>query len=686
MQKSIRQQSILSYAGLDKGTLLNLAAQALIRAESEVPERLSTFLPLFPFELIQNMDYVAGMKTTPPNIQISPDGFSIDPAEYHLKLSMEMPDLYEGDNDIRNHGAEGHYHGQSVFTVDKAWAQHFPQYKAFLGEKLVLYLIGGGHQAVAVPESLYPRCAGLLNSIEKRMQVTQNEQQFVQYALERISTGEAYNAEIFGADYLEALKLEPVMIQQSEITRLFYSYGTSPRHSQALSGAGAFADENPLRAEHVRQYIPGHYACDTFEASSITSHTIRICQPRFANMDFISDLWIPYQDVAEYIDKQSMELDMARLCEGYQIAPVYDPSTYGGRYPDSLLVVLVRERDIPVLASDVLNNPAYGSGMSPQGIIGRHIFIQDSAELLRQRKLVPESSLVVACNTALSPEAYQRAHAMAALQETKGKLMDALYEKELAFYQKAEDGRSEDIEESDEAVEALQKKLEAQSAGWTHHHRSGYDDDISYLRRKALSREYTSKGSLQDSLHIFELDVRREQSIRNGYAMRNAMVSEPYADVCLPAEPEPEPPVQSVAPVSDEEITPPAHEPEAPEAPEESETPETQEDQEDQEEPEAQEPPKPQHSPSDKTAKEKPRPANAGNKARKARSFDDIKLRSKKPDPKRKEIGESGGEAVGSAPQPRSMADSIKTESQASVSITNKGGKMAAIVKGKSED
>ena len=143
---------ILSYADLGREALLSLAKAAFIQAQQPVPRRFEAFLPLFPVELVQNMDYVG--PTDARGAMVSPSGFSTDPAEYHRKMLLRLPELYGGDNYSRNFDYEGRFTGRGVFTVDRAVADHFPQYSPFMGEKLSIYLIGGGFQAVAVPESV----------------------------------------------------------------------------------------------------------------------------------------------------------------------------------------------------------------------------------------------------------------------------------------------------------------------------------------------------------------------------------------------------------------------------------------------------------------------------------------------------------------------------------------------------
>ena len=147
------------------------------------------------------------------------------------------------------------------------------------------------------------------------------------------------------------------------------------------------------------------------------------------------DLWLPYQDACEYIDRQRMTLDVRALCEGFQIAPAYDPATRGGRYPTVVRIAAVRDRELRPLVADVLNNPAYGSGMNPLGMLNKLVCLPDSRELLRQRRLVLESASLTCDNAAVGVEEYRRMRAMARWQEWKGRLVDALYRRESALSQ-----------------------------------------------------------------------------------------------------------------------------------------------------------------------------------------------------------------------------------------------------------
>lgn len=546
MLETARQNSIVSYAGLSKPALITLAKQAFAQADFDVPERFSSFLPLFPFELIQNMNYLG--HASGPAARVSPLGFSRDPQEYHAKLYRQFPDLYQGDNYRRNFDYEGRFVGRGVFTVDPAWTARFPQFAPFAGEKLMIHLIGGGHQAVALPESLYPRGRGLLSAAEKSMQITQRVEQFAQYVKGRVSGGELFEPELFAQDYLTLTGLSPVMLRQSELGRILQDLSIAKSLENDNPSPGLFT-ENARRVEHLHQYVPFLYACDTFEPTAVTKHTARLFQPAFSEYDFISNLWIPYQDLNGYMNRETMTLDMQRLCEGYQIAPVYDPATGGGRYPDTLRGIIVRDRDILMLLGDVLNNPAYGSGMNPLGMIGKQVFIPDSRELIRQRKLALEELDFAVDHTLLSPEAYHRALMRSALQEYKGNLVDAMYRREAALSQMEEDTYSYETSKAslDEKAARKQARMEEAAVRWKHGQVSGYDADIDYLRRKQQAREGVPQEEARPPMP-FAADPQREQSIESGYTMRNNAQRFLYRDVYVPQAQPAAPAVQDAPP------------------------------------------------------------------------------------------------------------------------------------------
>ncbi len=525
MIQSALQTGIVSYAGLSRQALFAMAREAV--SEVGVPERFAAFLPLFPFELIQNMSYYGPDSRKQPVNRL---GFSIDPAEYFRKLYEQTPQLFAGENRARNFDYEDHYVGRGVLTVDAVWVAMFPQYKAFQGEKLVLHMLGDGSQGAAAPESLAVRGGGVLRTIENTMQVTARAKLYGQYTRSRVDAGEGYDAEAFGAAFLKATGLSATSIGQAELGRTLQ--GLAIFRGLSEDEPGELFTQSARRGGQLRQYTPNRYGGDPFEPIAVTRHTARLAQ--LADGDFISDLWIPYEELAAYIDREQGGLDAGRLCRSYQIAPTYDPETFGGRYPGSLRVAVLRDRDVELLSGAALNNPAYGDGMSPQGTLCRHLYLPGSAELLRQRKLAIEEHRIPLVNLTVDCREYLHMLALAALQEHKGKLTDALYRREAALSQLVPGSRGYEqyragLDERVRRVEALMASEQKRTGA---NQMSGYDADIDYLRRKSLDREGVPEG--EEEPIAFVIDGLRESSVESGYAMRGALLRVSYDDLRLP--------------------------------------------------------------------------------------------------------------------------------------------------------
>ncbi len=489
------EHGIVSYAGLSKDALLSGAGGFAVQAQT--PERYQDWIPLFPAEMIQNMEYIG--KATEENRLVAPNGFSIDPAEYHFKMYGEHPSLYAGGNYSRNFDYEGTYQGGGVFTVDSSWADMFPQYRRFLGEKLVLHLIGKGCQAVAVPESLKIR-SGFLDLLEEQLEITARVQSFIRFAVARIRAGQPYDAHECAAEYLKATDRAAVGISQRELEIQLQRKAMTIGKRQA-DGSEAFYLRMARQAEQIRQYVPMRYACDRFTQQAVTPAYARLAQPYFEGREYVGDFWISYQEVLPYLNQSGTALDMRALCESFQIAPAYDPQTGGGRYPDGIKIAAVRDRDMPMMTAEALNNPAYGSGMNVDGKIGLHVFIQNSPEMIQSRRMDIEKITFRCVNLSLSSEEYSAQRNRARAQETKGRLIDALYRLQMA--QSGTDADGDLLISLSERAERLQAAVRSDSSGI-----SGYDADISYLERKLLNSEL--------------YDETRELSVECGYAMRNA--------------------------------------------------------------------------------------------------------------------------------------------------------------------
>ena len=546
MRLTTRQTGIISYAGLEEDALWAAAKRMFAQSDEPVPDRFRSFLPIFPIELVQNMSYVGRRERN--LARVSPAGFSTDPDEYHRLLCAELPDLYTGENALRNFDAEGRYRGGGAVTVDRTWATLFPQYQPFLGERLVIHMIGGGHQAVAVPESVFPRGGGILEGAERELRITARCAHYMAYLKTRLEMGEKYDPVRFEEDYLRLNGLSAVCVRQKDLGRVMQDLCILRGLDGGASGDKGLYTLNAKRAEGVRQYAPWRYACDTFEESPITRSTARLLQLAFDEDGAPGDLWVPYQDAGEYIDRQRMTLDVRALCEGFQIAPAYDPATRGGRYPTVVRVAAVRDRELRPMVADALNNPAYGSGMNPLGMLNKLVCLPDSRELLRQRRLVLEPASLTCENDTVGVEDYRRMRAMARWQEWKGRLVDALYRRESALSQ-LQVGTSAYDHANDlltRQVDALEREVQRAAVSLPGSQLSGYDADIDYLRRMWRHREGVPEGEKQENM-LFAPDALRELCIESGYAMRSAVHTFDLADLLTEA------PEDEAAPASEPE-------------------------------------------------------------------------------------------------------------------------------------
>ena len=198
------------------------------------------------------------------------------------------------------------------------------------------------------------------------------------------------------------------------------------------------------------------------------------------------------------------------LWEASNPAPAYDPAPRGGRYPPVVRIAPVRDRELRPLVADVLNTPAYGSGMNPLGMLNKLVCLPDSRELLRQRRLVLEPSSLTCENAAVGVEEYRRMRAMARWQEWKGRLVDALYRRESALsqlqvgtpaYERASDLLTRQ-------VNAMEREEQRAAVSLTGAQLSGYDADIDYLRRMWRHHEGVPDDDKQERV-LFAPEVAR---------------------------------------------------------------------------------------------------------------------------------------------------------------------------------
>lgn len=306
------------------------------------------------------------------------------------------------------------------------------------------------------------------------------------------------------------------------LPKLRFVYDTSGERVDATALLWGETDNPPSeepatepKAERIiAQYAPYRYACDFFEPSPITRQRMRLAQLYYEGNPFISDLWLPWQDVNAYVDKRRHTLDVRALCEGFQIAPATDPAEKGGLYPNRIRVVNVCDLTLSPLAADTLNNPAYGSGLSPLGTLNRLICLPGSEQLLQDGRL-KEEACSLTCENLQVPEAdFLRMRALAEWQEHKGRLIDAMHQREttLSQMQLGTIGYERARDVLNAKVDRLLSLIRIAPPGYVQP--SGYDADIDYLRRKALHREGDPAP--------FQPDPHREARIESGFAMRSS--------------------------------------------------------------------------------------------------------------------------------------------------------------------
>lgn len=522
MRPGNRFTGIISYAGLDEKALWDGARRAF--ASQSLPERFRGFLPLFPMELMVNMPY------TGPAPFASPAGFSMRTADYHRVLSQELPALYQGDNRARCFDSRDQFVG-GVVTVDEAWAEMFPQYRPFMGDKLKLHMIGGGHQAVAVPESIFPRFGGVLSRFERELGIAERCRHYAAFLRERVVPGAACDHEKLEAEYLRQTGLSVLRIRQKDL----HSIVQEAAILRELEGPESKPAPPRPKTTRIPQYQPYRYACDTFEPYVFQRQRTRLVQLYYEGNPFISDLWLQWQDVAGYMDKSRRTLDVQALCQGFQIAPIADPRARGGCYPNRIRVVNVCDRTLQPMAAQTINNPAYGSGLNPLGVLNTIIWLADTPGLLADGALKEEACSLTCENTKVGEDAFLRMRALAEWQEHKGRLIDAMHRRETTLAQ-LEPG-SLTYERSKDILNAKVERLEAliQYPPFPSCPRSGYDADLEYLRRQAQCRE----GILPDGTPaptMFPTDPRREKCIESGFAMRSCAQGFALSDLYIKPE------------------------------------------------------------------------------------------------------------------------------------------------------
>ncbi len=505
---------IIAYAGQSGDVLLAKARALLDQYQDHIPKAYAFWLPVFPTELIVNMDYIG-------------DGrFAITPQAYHQRLSLRSPSLYVGDNLARCLDAKGQALPNALMLVDTTFCLAFSQYEPFLGDQLILYPIGESGQATLLPERLYPRYAFYLRFLEKELGIVDRAKDYRRYIIERIHQGDSYDAIRFARRYLQEENLTPCTITQSALGRVMQGHSllhslTHPTH--ALDFFTSYAK----KAQQIPQYEPSLRACDTFEVKKISRTTARLLQLSFHESDPISPFWLPYDEATQYIDPKHMILDTTALCQAFQLAPCYDPTTNTALYPSIARVVVIRDATLPLMVASTLNNPAYGHGTYQNGKRHTLIYLSCIDQLLKKRKIIEETPSFHTQNSPISSTVYAQMLTSTYLQELKGNLIDAMYCRHCALsqiklgtaqYQFAKTTFTKRVTE-------IKEQLTQTSATIAPLPLSGYDADIDYLTRMWHNQEDGQYCKDMPSPTLpFATDVLRTMSIECGYAMRNCFL------------------------------------------------------------------------------------------------------------------------------------------------------------------
>ena len=494
MRDSITGSGIISYSGLRLDELLLCMQQEL----DPDGDRLCRFLPLFPAELIQNMPYV-GLNGR----CAAPSGFTVDPLLYHDMLLHEIPELYTGENAVRCI-RDGDFIGKDMY-VDAAWADHFPQYADFLGEKLYVRLIGGGYQGVAVPQSLYPLGAEWLDYVERKLGITQRAQDAARYIANRIRKGEHFEVTQYESDYLQATGVSTFWVKQSDLEhyRRNQQYVSGKVQPVIYSGDAA-----------VPQYVPSLVACDLFTDYYDTPFTKKLAQLFYEGDDYVSDFWIPWRQAWTFGDLKRNAINALLLCQGYQMPP--SAMADGAKYPATLRVVSIQAGHLPMQMAEISANSCYGKPSVPTGAATKLIYIPNSKALIENGTLRCESLRLLMEQTALSEMEWLEMRKGAFLNWQYSRLNDELLARDrvLNGLDLTMPGVSEALEPYNRRIDALEREL------------SEYNVDDSGAAKEQchyLQRKYRfTTGACEADLPYF-LDEQLEASIGELAAMRNAM-------------------------------------------------------------------------------------------------------------------------------------------------------------------
>lgn len=222
----------------------NIEAENLARAEQVKGKNLEYWLQQ-PKELVVNMPYRGEGK-----FGTNADGWVRDAEYYFKKLFKEHPEYFSEENRmVLEKRIEYKSKGLRIpdiykYRCDKAFIEHFPQYKPFEGEKLIHHHVGEDGQVVAVPLSVHSQGHGNIHNDEKLIGVTKNADEYTQWIKEqaqKYKSPEEFckeyrkNPEKFQQQYIKerGLKFVPSRQKDIESSKGFLRYLTKNEISAA---------------------------------------------------------------------------------------------------------------------------------------------------------------------------------------------------------------------------------------------------------------------------------------------------------------------------------------------------------------------------------------------------------------------------------------------------------------------
>lgn len=124
-------------------------------------------------------------------------GWERNSVKHFKELLNSHPEFFDTENtiSIKNNRPP---------TVNKKFINSFPQFKDYMGEKLIMHHIGGDGQVVAIPESMH-RGSGEIHNIERDLGIRDLAEKFSSQVKNEIQKGTLEPGQIVG-HYVEKIR------------------------------------------------------------------------------------------------------------------------------------------------------------------------------------------------------------------------------------------------------------------------------------------------------------------------------------------------------------------------------------------------------------------------------------------------------------------------------------------------